>query len=318
MAPTWQSWNTGLTPTQYALANRFVATPSGACYCGYINIQFGSGAVTFLARAPSLGGTWEVLYDPDSLSLDSGFGGVCGLGYNPLLPDTVGIVLSNGAEGVPYFWLGTGGTFVKKGQLSASAWTVYISYGLGKWMCSAYGNQPNGNIRTAPADGSVWTVQSSYPYLDTDQPHVRASTTGKTFHVSDFYPNVLRVGENNFATTSDIDTGDGIAMWNSFGSEPYFACDPSGKYMMCRWGSGARGRSSDFGATWTGIPNLPFGNWWFQYAGPGENGIPRFVAAGGSSIRYSDDFGETWLNKEGNLTSLIGSPDINMIKILEY
>ena len=40
--------------------------------------------------------------------------------------------------------------------------------------------------------------------------------------------------------------------------------------------------------------------------------------AGGSSIRYSPDFGDTWLNKEGDLQTVIPVPSINGVKVIAF
>jgi hypothetical protein len=318
MAPHWQTWNSGLTAPQYQNINRFFQTPSGACYCGYINIQNTSTGATFLARAPSLGAAWTVLYDQTNLSpINAHDWGVSGLGVNPLLADTVAAIIQLGSDEVPRFYLGSGGVFTGGLAIASTYFSTWsVSYGLGKWMVASFGNQSNGKVRILPADGSSVTVASTPTYVD--RPHVRASSTGTTFHqtaVSSGYDIVI--GTNNFTSYTPLNIGNSLAFDDRFGGPGYFACDAAGRYMMSR-GSGGKQRSSDGGFTWGGIPNLPAGNWWFDYAGPGDGGLARFVAAGGSSIRYSPDFGDTWLNKEGNLTSLVPLPDIDMIKVLVY
>lgn len=75
---------------------------------------------------------------------------------------------------------------------------------------------------------------------------------------------------------------------------------------MAAWdaAAGQRGKSSDGGTTWSGLPSLPFGGGYaFSYAG-GDGSASRWIAARGV-IRYSSDFGTTWQNKEGNINYLI-------------
>ena len=111
------------------------------------------------------------------------------------------------------------------------------------------------------------------------------------------------VGENNLATNTPYTdaTFDGKGL----------ACDPSGVNLMGRQSAGAKAKSSDGGATWLALSSLPPGNWNFAYLG-GTGSEQWWVAAGGSSIRLSKDFGTTWLNREGNLLSVAPIPVINM------
>jgi hypothetical protein len=78
---------------------------------------------------------------------------------------------------------------------------------------------------------------------------------------------------------------------------------------------GGKTRSSDFGTTWVTIPNLPPGvQWCFAYAG--ANGTaPRFIAAN-AVVRFTPDFGNTWVEKGGNITGLAPFPNINYVLAL--
>jgi hypothetical protein len=88
-----------------------------------------------------------------------------------------------------------------------------------------------------------------------------------------------------------------------------FACDSTGQFLMGRLSpleaGAAKGKSSDYSSSWTGMGSLPYigNNWHFAWLG-GEGGIKSvWGAAGGTSVRRCADFGITWENREGNLIS---------------
>jgi len=311
--PQWNFFNAGLTVAQRQAANFFFRCPSGACYCGHVSNGTTSTHGAFVARAPSLGGTWVILYDVSNLQLSGGARwGVHGANYNPLVSETVGLVLYKSDDGAPYFYIGSGISFAKGALVSASGYNFQfnVSYGLGKWMVSSYGNQTNGKIKILASNGMAVTAN---PAVNggLNPGHVRAGTTGKTFH--DRSGNGIFIGTDNY-TTEDMNT-DGDIKFTVDHTNNFFACDPTGTYCMTRYGAGFRGRSSDGGASWGTIPNLPVqNNYMFAYAGSSQ----RWVAGGGSTIYSTPDFGNSWANKVGNLTGLIPIPDINMVKVLEY
>jgi hypothetical protein len=117
----------------------------------------------------------------------------------------------------------------------------------------------------------------------------------------------------DFTTILSSDVNNDVDWWDNC-----IACDPSGMYMMLSWdASGRRGRSSDGGTTIVGIPNLPVGgDYAYDFAG-GVGVESRWVAAKGI-IRYSPDFGDTWENKEGNLSLVAPIPALDIIKVVEY
>lgn len=83
---------------------------------------------------------------------------------------------------------------------------------------------------------------------------------------------------------------------------------------MSRYDTGRRGRSSDGGYTWGLMGNLPFSSSWFFANVAGSTS--RFVAISTSMIRATTDFGQTWLNREGNIQSLIPIPSLDLIKVV--
>jgi len=312
--PHWQTINSGLTPTQFQNINYFFVTPSGALYAAWVEaVDSGNypSKQFFLARAPSIGATFEIIFTEADIrpSPITGNWGLFAVGYNPLLPDTVGIVM--GVTNVDRrFWLGTGGSFVAGAITDVTAfWIGSVTFGMNSWLFTRTNHweriSVNGASVVATGSPGIEPLSVFNPYLG----HVAASSTGRTFHKTGTGTELV-VAEGNFAslvvkTLAASLSGDG------------FAVDPSGTYMMGRYDTGARGRSSDVGTTWSTMGSLPFGNWWWDYAG-GAGVESRWVAAGGSSVRYSDDFGVTWINKEGHLSAVAPLPNIKGVKVITY
>lgn len=228
-----------------------------------------------------------------------------GVGYNPLVAESVAFVIGT-CNVDKKIWIGAGSTFAAGAVVDTSS--VFIgglTYGFGNWLYTR-GNHFEkiaanaGSVVTSgsPAIGNLYGFE---PHLD----HVRASTTGRTFHLRQG-GNGLVVGENNLATiTTYVDA--------SFDDSRGFASDPSGTYLMSNYTGKAK--SSDGGATWLALSSLPPGDWFWSYAGGTGTGS-WWVAATGSSIRLSKDFGTTWLNREGNILNVAPIPNINGIKVL--
>jgi hypothetical protein len=290
-------------------ANFFFKCPNGVCYCGKKGETSTSspGNGYFLARAPSVGATWEIVFDVNNMFNGTDRWGIVGCNYNPLQPEQVGIIMHDSVNGGPYFWLGNNGTFVKKTAVVTLGYifTLELSYGFGKWMATTYGL-----VRLISADGTT-AADAADQDGAISFPHVRASTTGITFHLrSGFLPTV---GEDNSSTLTPMTDAD-----VSINVVP--TPDPTGMLLMTRYGAGKRGKSADRGATWALLPNLPFGgDYNFAYAGKGGSlaSQSRWIAALGV-VRLTLDWGDSWLNREGNITSIAPVPVIDQIYVLEY
>jgi len=310
-SPTWITVNAGLTTAQYQAINNFFVCPNGAFYVALCLVVDSSNYLSrpfFIARAPSIGGTFTVLFDepsirPAVIALQQW--GLFSAAHNPLASEEVGFVM--GQVGVnKKFWHGAGSSFSAGAVVdSGSFFQSGLTYGFGYWLHTRI----NHFSKIAPGGGSVVTTGS--PGIDglvtvgQFLGHVRASTTGRTFHQKAGGGGYV-VGDNNLGTVTPYTD----SAFNGQG----FASDAAGLYLMTTYGVGARGRSSDGGVTWLTIPSLPFGSWWFANGGDSN----RWAAAGGSSVRYSPDFGVTWLNKEGSLIASPTPTQINGIKIVGY
>lgn len=311
--PQWVSINAGLTAAQYQKINRFFVTPNGALYAAYVDSVDSTNYLTkpfFLARAPSIGGTFTIIKQESDIRPSPTTGqnwGLFGAAYNPLVAESVAFVIGT-CNVDKKIWIGAGTSFAAGAVVdTASVFIGGLTYGFGHWLYT----RSNSFHKIAANAGSVVTsgspaINGLYifdPHLD----HVRAGTTGRTFHLKQG-ANGLVVGENNLASITTISD-------TNFDDSKGLASDPSGTYLMSSHGTAGKYKSSDSGATWGPLSSLPVGNWWFSYVGGAGTGS-WWVAAGGSSIRLSQDFGTTWLNREGNILSVAPIPNLNMTKVL--
>jgi len=186
-----------------------------------------------------------------------------------------------------------------------------LSFGFNEWRITTA--QSVAKFLGISADGTAVNRTVDFG-IDGGQQHVPVSTSDVIIgHRSD---SLLRITANG-AVAGDFTTLINTDVLLDDHWDNKVACDPAGMYMMLPWDAGQRGRSSDGGATIVGIPNLPFGGIYaYDYAG-GAGAESRWVAARGI-VRYSPDFGETWINKEGNLLTIAPIPSFNIIKVVEY
>lgn len=320
--PHWYTANGGLTATQYQNINEFFVTPSGAFYVAYSTGVDGNNYLSkpfFLARADKIGAPFTVILDEPGIrpgGVINAFTpnwGLWAVGYNPLLPENVAYIAGQNTVD-RFIYIGAGSSFAPGILVDDTVWNAGLAYGLGQWLYAR-----DTVAATIAADGSagVLTAVQNVTWLGDFDPNpvfITAGTIGKSFHKQAglLSLNHLYVGENNLATATLYTYADSLVGTG-------LACDPSGMLLMGRWtAAGLRGRSSDGAATWSTMGSLPFGPWWWAYAGGSGISSSRWVAAGGSSIRYSPDFGATWINKEGFITSVAPIPNINDVKVIKY
>ena len=333
--PNWSLLNAGLgtTPTgaslpHYKLIDRVLVCSNGAVYAGRFRRRSGqywsgsdNASYFFLARAPSIGGTFTILHDYNTFAAEGTPGffedwGILTMAKQPLVAESVGFVLRKNQPGLTNrFYIGAAGSYAEGisglnevgggGQPS-----IGLSYGFGKWMYTTYGKYQliaaNGMSITG---GATVSGLDLLPFNPESNALFHAGASGRTYIPGDGFGSPTRnllVGDNNMASS----------VWISDNKITFigFHCDPTGSYIMTRYDTGAKGKSSDGGSSWALLPSLPPGSWYFRYAGSPS----RWIAAGGSSVRYTPDFGTTWQNKEGNLLSVAPTGGIVGVRVLEY
>lgn len=324
-SPQWATMNNGLTQTQYQNALWFIICPNGTLYCGY-NGYSGGGTKDvgqFIARCPSVGGTWTVIFDyttghaqyPSSLDL-----GISIAGFNPNLPETVSFVM--GSSSGCNLWVGSGVSFAKKGALVVFNNLCEVSYGSVGWRVLGFPDGANhasywlfNDAGTLTATGGVPAETLNGAPQANGHLYVSVDGTPYAFTYKINSTKIYRFSNNFQDTPTEIE-------FNVAGGISGMDTDPSGFAALARYDVGLKGKSSDLGTTWAFLPTLPPGSYIYCYAG--NNGTSVFttkwiaVGGGGSVIRFSPDFGNTWLNREGNITDIspIITINVNVVRCI--
>jgi hypothetical protein len=318
-SPSWGSVNSGLTLDQYQGINHIAITPSGGIYVSHRRSS-GFGAQTpFIAYAPSIGATFEIIEDQTSIQakLPTSFPatwGVNALGVDPLTGLVAYVIGVNEKRAL---FIGSGTSFAEAVDVTTQIGVGSVgnlSFGFGNWRLTGQGASPK--FLAISSDGStivrdvtvsggsmhhvpISSSEDIYMHIQTD-----ISGTGSLVHIT-----------QNGAIAGDFTTLLGTQVLYDDHLDNKIAVDPSGMYLFLPWDTGQRGRSSDGGATISGIPTLPFGGK-YAYAYAGGLGLEsRWVAAKGI-IRYSPDFGENWDEKAGDINGVAPILSLNIVKVL--
>jgi hypothetical protein len=314
----WETVNSGLTADQYQSINKIVLTPGGGIYVLHRRRSGFGVQVPFIAYAPAIGATFTIVEDGTSIIAKHPTAGtqwgVQALGVNPL---TGQVAYTIGVDEERFLYIGSGVTFVEAVELTdvLSIGSVgTLSFGFNEWRLTCSPPTPEGYFIAISEDGSTLLRDNNFS-IDGGQQHVPVSTTDQIIGLRS--DGLLRITQNG-AVPTDFTTLVGSNILSDDHWDNRVACDPTGMHIFLPWDAGQRGRSSDGGATITGIPNLPFGGLYaYDYAG-GAGAESRWLAARGI-VRCSLDRGDSWLNKEGNLLSGIAPvPSIAIIKTVEY
>jgi len=300
--PTWRTINAGLTLSQAQAVNFIGICKNGAVYVGFTREQTLGETSSFIARAPSLGATFVIQTFPTSPAV------IFEAAINPLVSEALCVWAGAALGANPrHIYVGANGSYAQGANInnfgSGGDGPGCLSYGLGRWLLT----RQDGFARIN-TDGSLHSTGSA---VGGGPRHIRASTTGITFHGMSGDV-TFEKGENNMTTMTTVNSTDGISIGNTLETN-YGDVDATGMYLMTRGlGAGKRARSSDGGVTWAAIPNLIFSNTWcFRNAGSPD----RWIAAA-ATIQSTINRGDNWTARTGNLTTLYAFPGVDMVRVI--
>ena len=297
-APHWFSWNYGLPVTTNAIMQLETSMISGKSFVVFNpNVYNWQALGAFVSTGFGL--PWTKFYTPTQILTETGQnpggnGEILAMGINRNASDEVGMLIHGhyGASHLLKFMHGSSGgmspgaTFPTMNGYGSQAF-----YGSNKW---AFTLQVGTFVRLDRnlASIEVNTAMGGY-FLMT-----KASLDGKKLILWDTVSvkTTADMGDN-FTTITTPSQPDSTA-WRE-----HLATDPSGLYMMyCPHLSIAAQKSSDGGTTWSalGTPSIIVNAIW-------NLGDPlHWVLQGGIGIWYTPDFGTTWIDKTGDLRTLLG------------
>jgi hypothetical protein len=321
-SPTWRFINGGLTPAQYQGINRIEVTPYGRIYAAIVgsDTDYGNDLGIYTVEQP--GGIFTNLINRDWIKTETGATTeeiiLSSIGINKLATNQIAFI---GGKGLApplhidgYFWLGnedgvTAGAHITSGIQGLSS---SLSFGAGEWI---YTGQAQSIFWTSALwnFGSNGTTQGATVYLTSGAAvptmHARAGSSGIIYI---YHREILEVSTDNGASHTTLSPGFDIS-----DSPCGLSTDPTSSYIMAANYSGTGvNRSTDYGATWTTTPALPAaGRYCVSWAATSTMDSTRFVAAS-NSVYYTSDFGDTWEDKNGNLFSIVPTPNIEIIKVI--
>jgi hypothetical protein len=197
------------------------------------------------------------------------------------------------------FSFSVGNSYFRQGKtqpvFTNNGWTVYLNQGTG-----ILGSLITHYVFRFDSGGTIITAAVSNPTPNAGSANHAAA--GGTLDRSWFWGNgVLRVATDDAATFEALT----ILPEGVCGVAP----SPSGMFLMSS-DAGTVVKSSDYGATWV-LPPTTIGPVVFENCRDNY----RWIFGGGANIRFTPDFGETFVNKIGNL--LYNAPLID-VTILRY
>ena len=320
-SPNYITVNAGLTQNQYRNANFMFVCPNGAFYAGRCDaieadeVGTNKSDSPFIARAPSIGGTFVVIEDentlfakyPEAPTLNHA---IKACSYNPLAAETVAYIMGQNVPGADdtdhNIWIGSNGTYTEGAnvtRISEDHGENGLSFGGNKWVYT-------GPKSTFLNPAARWMFNAAATTLE----GADGANFGSINNVSHLRPSPNLTTLFILGGTMSKSTDNGVT-WTTIDDGTYnggrgLSLDPTGMFGMLDIAVAHKGRTTDGLATVTGLPNLPPANRYeFAYAGT----TTRWIAAY-AIIRFSPDGGGTWMNREGDFTSVITPiPSIDMI-----
>lgn len=299
-SPTWQFMNSGLTDDQKVSCRRVIKTPNGALFAAIHDSSTPRG-FEYLFYASGLGAPWILVKDLTGVTGQNAK--FTGLGFNPNVDEEVAIGAgSNDIFNISgFFYIGDSSGMSQ----TASGIDARLRYGdisfLDKWF---HTHSENDTFTSG-----AWSRYSAAGAAEINSRNWLIGTLNdrQYFHKPAGNGNIyawLTSSSPRIITGND---GDTAATFNPApqtldGFPCALAVDPTGQYLMGGTNTGVIGqRSSDFASTWGNVnATLSVGyRTWENHGTP--NAFSAFTT---QVIKYTPDFGDTWIDKSGNLATV--------------
>jgi hypothetical protein len=316
-SPDWFFMNNGLPTEGVNYVRRIKRCPSGLLLVGMGTVSF-TNLMRHLYMATGLGGTWSLLADHSTVDQGSyGNPGIVAFGVNENAGEDI-LMVGGGQSalnvGTKKTYRGTrAGLALVDGDLDIEDEIGDVSYGLGKWLLTANraAALSPGSWSLLGASGGIVTAETDYTtnYVHASRKyHRRAGSV--VFAIEAPHGDHLRIIESNDPTTENLVE---IALGYEYASA--FDVSPDGMFLMGGGGASIGQRSSDGGYTWgnvgtTGGMTVGFNRW----ANGGNS--DWWVSATTQKIMLSLDWGDNWIDKTGNLSTLAPLAAITDILVL--
>ena len=299
-SPEWKFMNAGLTTDQKDYVKRIIRTPSGALFALIAGITTINGA-DWVFWSPGLGAPWTMLMDTSGLSGTNPK--LIALGYNPNVAEEIAIACGSSTDNTGEIYTGDrdGVTSLASG-IDSSVRLGDISYGMGKWYLthterSTFWEQAWTRVSAA---GAVDVNSKNYllgqDYSASKHYHKRG---GGIIYEWNYDGRYLRKVEDNDGDTSD--TAQPNVGVTEEATPNLIAVSPSGQYLMGGHDAVIGKRSSDYGVTWGNVVvTLGIGYQVWENCASDDAWLTATVQV----VKYSGDWGDSWVTKTGDLATL--------------
>jgi hypothetical protein len=281
--PRWWSMNVGAPPEfEYILTTR-----GGMVFAFRGGSDAGSGI-----WAANLGGTFSHIVDIDWVKAfypGSSFDcNIWCMGLNRYSGMITMLAGEFSRFGTQHFYAGTLSGMVKGAVLASALGYQPPTYGYGWWIYTYTDLIGSHKLERITANGMISDgIDKSVGNAIYSPYHVRAGAGANGYKYGGQY--LYRI-EDAGTTITEIAITPTI-----LGSYHYLGADHTGQFLMASSATGAK-RSTDYGYTWGTITVPDHSVWW-----PIVPYSFQWLTARYGSVYYTDDFGDVWTDKTGNL-----------------
>lgn len=305
-SPIFLSMTLGLDDTMFAGADKLlIVTPSKAIWL------LMRGAIDKLYRAAGLGGTWELM--ADSVSLDGGY--INGIGVNPNDPEQIAVVAGTTDEfyGPSRLWIGSSsGLTAGSSTWGSRPYTgCAVLFKNNNWYVFYSSTIPFSTawaVKLTASGGAVSNADINTAAGQDNMPRFAA------LRAADFFEwdsgasggfNIITTGlvETRYTTLNPTENPQGVA----FSPDGTIAMGASRTTLTPY-------KSTDGGLSWTSVGGtLSTGSDIWENCKDNN----RFIFGGGSTLRFTNDLGSSFIERSGNLSLVAPMLDVQSIRFVE-